>query len=32
MAVLEGLRGTGKLEVFEKALNLATYTITINHK
>ena len=29
MAVPEGLRGTGKLEVFEKALNLATYTITI---
>ena len=29
MAVPEGLRGTGKLEVFEKALDLATYTITI---
>ena len=29
MAVPEGLRGPGKLEVFEKALDLATYTITI---
>lgn len=29
MSVPEGLRGTGKLEVIEKALDLAEYTITI---
>ena len=29
MSVPEGLRGTGKLEVIEKALDLADYTITI---
>ena len=29
MSVPEGLRGTGRLEVIEKALDLADYTITI---